>query len=846
MPNYKVKYRGEVHDIPWDGPGKPSKDELRLLISNQILEKDAPPKLDTTYKPAELPKPKDPFKNKYGQTVNEFELPEPYGYKTEKFLSTPLAPDFEQPETFVGGAANSLYKDFIQPLTTPRSIAQNVLTGQGVTKLVKGFQAEKAAEEAAILAKKTLNREKYAARKAAKQAAEQARLDKLAEPTPLVIPDTPLNFADEPIPRGASTYGITPRATDDPLLAHVPERFQPTTPTQQYFENMLPSVMRERIKRAQELGEGFVDELPSDVPQRFDIPERSSSREVRGIRFQSQDAVANDIQRKAREVANRPGMPPEIGTAINEVGDDIHNVSDNPAASMMARNLTEARAAAQKAKASKNLKYSIKGLTESGDTELKKMGPVGQKIWRIVADRDHAIRRESQAFRKTLEGTELADDVKVYEKVAEGIDKELKPQIDELIKQTPDPERTQFIIDNHYGKQVPDPGARYMKAFNDKVKSVQAITKLQTFAIKNAIGGNINTWLHSPTKQFVKSLGDAVTKSKAMGEFEDAAGATWNINKSMAEGMNDWSMNLYGGNWSENLNRKVAAWTGRGVARQIFDELKTNPTGMTSNFKRNKLEELLLEDADTILAQDKLTPRQELLAGGRHSEITQGLNIGRRMGTTWNNEYAQLPLIFRKYAFQQTKELKDAIKANPAILPKLFALSQISGEALGAIRAGTVGGVKGAIRGDIGKGVEEEFKGRTEYIGRYLKNIPIVGPAISENQVVNRVVGNVMEGWGLGLAADLMEGMAGGPGSFAKTLLGPALSQGADIIGAIGSFSGSQLGREALRALPIPYVGGAGIQRGLLPTPWQRKEAEKDDLHGIRKNRETRKGREAR
>lgn len=54
-----------------------------------------------------------------------------YGPKTEKALSTPLAPDLKQPDTYAGGFAQSLYKDFVQPLTTPRNLLQTAVAGVG-------------------------------------------------------------------------------------------------------------------------------------------------------------------------------------------------------------------------------------------------------------------------------------------------------------------------------------------------------------------------------------------------------------------------------------------------------------------------------------------------------------------------------------------------------------------------------------------------------------------------------------------------------------------------------------------------------------------------------------------
>jgi len=55
--------------------------------------------------------------------------PHPYwGANTEKFLTTPLLGSNKEPEDYWGGFRRSLYKDYIEPLTTPRSLLQLAVT----------------------------------------------------------------------------------------------------------------------------------------------------------------------------------------------------------------------------------------------------------------------------------------------------------------------------------------------------------------------------------------------------------------------------------------------------------------------------------------------------------------------------------------------------------------------------------------------------------------------------------------------------------------------------------------------------------------------------------------------
>ena len=254
MPTYKVRYKGEIHEIDWSGKSKPSKDELRLAISNDILKKEAPEPLSNKLPVAPIPDPTT-FEDK----TDEFGLPKMYGPKTEKFLSTPLLPDpAHEPDTYAGGYAKSLYKDFVQPLSTPRSLAQTALIG--------------------------------AAGKFAPKPVKPPVIPEI-EPPPSVlhIPERTPETANLPIKAGSNTYGITPKPSSDPLLAHVPERYHPTPPTQQYFENMLPSRIREQVKGIPNLE---APPIPGNIPPSPMI----NPNEVQGFATRgSQPSIANEM-----------------------------------------------------------------------------------------------------------------------------------------------------------------------------------------------------------------------------------------------------------------------------------------------------------------------------------------------------------------------------------------------------------------------------------------------------------------------------------------------------------------------------------------------------------------------
>ena len=79
---------------------------------------------------------------------------------------------------------------------------------------------------------------------------------------------------------------------------------------------------------------------------------------------------------------------------------------------------------------------------------------------------------------------------------------------------------------------------------------------------------------------------------------------------------------VLGWNKSENFLRNWSGNAGKAEVESLFQKLKKNPQDKTA---RARLDDLLLEDVDKVIAQDKLTPEQQNIAGYRMAELTQGL-----------------------------------------------------------------------------------------------------------------------------------------------------------------------------------------------------------------------------
>lgn len=397
--------------------------------------------------------------------------------------------------------------------------------------------------------------------------------------------------------------------------------------------------------------------------------------------------------------------------------------------------------------------------------------------------------------------------------------------ISKLIEQTPNPQYTRDLVKIAIGREEKGRFGKQLESVNRAAAGLSSAMFLSLFHISNTanlLSIPLQAGMKNFSKSLLRTLVTARGDSKAMAT---ESGALYNITRGILEAQQSNKVSkVFGITSSENLNRTVAAGAGRAAARDLFETLKA---GKLNPKNAKFLEDLVLDNPEKLLKQTELTEQQLRFAGGRMAELTQGLGEARKVPVYWSSPYWQLPLIFKKYAFQQTGIIKDAIKRDPVrTIPMLLVGSQIMGELVGSTKAAVIGGVKAIASGDA-SALPEKIERRGEYLGEYLPDTERFGIS---NRLTQRVVDNIMQSWALGLFADLFFLSTSDARGMAYDLMGPALGTaltGAEAARKAIGGEPAMLGRETLRR--IPFVG-RGIQEAILPTRYQQNLDKKREL----------------
>lgn len=332
------------------------------------------------------------------------------------------------------------------------------------------------------------------------------------------------------------------------------------------------------------------------------------------------------------------------------------------------------------------------------------------------------------------------------------------------------------------------------------VSNVMAWANLSNFMLGN-FNQNAMTPLRSTTKGFLSSVKNLFTKEGKKDALDSGALQTLAGEILLEEGKSSKLTKVYGMDASERLNRSISSGAGRFTAGHLFDRLKKNPKNSRA---RAQIEDLLLEDADSIIKQDKLTDEQLNRAGGRMSEITQGRAQPLDLPYQWSSSpYMQLILLFKKYAFRQTRMIADAIKANPARnIPAALILFQVMGELTGDAKSIISGGSEALLTGeDPGEKIQERIETRGDWIG-------------SGSPVLDRLIANYSQSWFLGILGDILE-----KGSKKEAILefagGPVLSQGAELAEGLAQASkGKPKPLAKTLGSKVPVIG-SGVRRAI-------------------------------
>jgi len=264
-----------------------------------------------------------------------------------------------------------------------------------------------------------------------------------------------------------------------------------------------------------------------------------------------------------------------------------------------------------------------------------------------------------------------------------------KAQLDQIGKEF-GPEarvKAEQILERYLDKDMPTFDATLMGDAAKGMTRFEAITKLGMSTVGNMLGGTAmvgsRTRLTNMAKAFAESVtADGRNAAEEMGVlgslFRDSA-------KDVGYGSD--VSKIYGIAGTEKHLRTFAGLAGKHEAQTLFKEVKAG--GFRAENKMKQLQDLILEpDMNKVLQQTELSPSQIDRAGSRMTDLTQGRADSMNLPRAWSHPNPMVNVLtqFKKYAFIHSRNLKDAMKRNPAMIPRLAGLMVGAGEGVAALR----------------------------------------------------------------------------------------------------------------------------------------------------------------
>lgn len=389
--------------------------------------------------------------------------------------------------------------------------------------------------------------------------------------------------------------------------------------------------------------------------------------------------------------------------------------------------------------------------------------------------------------------------------------------ISQLIERAPNRTQALDIVRTHLrgGMDKNNLFYRGMKAINNFSAKVQAFTKLGKFPISN-LNNQMQTILHGNLTDFANGLKDSIMGNESIRQLAREYGtvSVGDIPVSILSEAGRGQIPITGPlvKWADDWSRLVATGAGKGVAQTLFKAAKAGNQKALMQLKNL----LLKDDVGDILQQNELHPEDLKFATHRFVELAQQLDSKMKLPPAWVNEpLLQIPLIFKKFAYQGTKSVKDAIMMDPARnIPMFLVAAPMFGELTGDLKSVVTGVLRGAPMPDdmIGH-IVHQLQNRGDYMNKYKPGFMKTGDE-DIDWLVNRLAADYISSWGFGLVADMFQGAMGDKGSLLGTLAGPAVEQGTNILQDIAKGDFKELGREGLRSIPII---GPEMQQRFLP-----------------------------
>ena len=608
---------------------------------------------------------------------------------------------------------------------------------------------------------------------------------------------------------------------ENPLLVDNPE--YPNKPV----EPIIPEV--------ETVNEGrFPGKKPEDMPggkHRFNLTgtDRKLVEFIKGkdpdIAKAAAQTAADLAAAKKTEQAKKAGK--EIYTSGWKLLDDL-----GPKGKALSREVQRVRADANVASGTVNDKYRAitDGVSDSdfahamdvargdGSVKLKdpKLEPVVQGIRRAFQEVDRIAKRSGmETLDKEGKSLVTTENIKtpqgfheyIHEMVSSAYTAErfgpnamgdAASRLRMMIDATENPQQARRIMNKQFGKEKVDPD---QAALANKLGGFEAATKLTLHVINN-FGGAPAIGMRSSLGNFGKALGQTMKGVSA----EDTGAINSTMRAALAESSDSpWMQSVAkrsGWNWSEKFLRNWAGNAGKLDSERLFAQLKRDPKNPTA---RQKLDDLLLEDVDSVMKQDALTDAQKKRAGYRMAELSQGLVDGADLPPIWSDSpLYRVPLMFKRYAFDTSRNLKNLWASNKtpkdkaAMLAKFVTLYGATGELLGDTTTGIRAGISGndplqAIK-DRGK-PDESPNDLQKSLRKFYKGANI------DEQLVNRLLEDIGGSYALGLVGQLAGDASDPLGQrLVSTIAGPAVGDVAGVAGGVASSVMNQDWRPAVRA----------------------------------------------
>jgi hypothetical protein len=421
-----------------------------------------------------------------------------------------------------------------------------------------------------------------------------------------------------------------------------------------------------------------------------------------------------------------------------------------------------------------------------------------------------------------------------------------KSPISMLISRSEDPERARELMTRILRGDATS--TETQKNVASAVRKYATASQLSLASISN-FGGTLPVLVRSTTSDAINGVGRAFQKELPDMKFMENTNLFRKFSGGFAETINDNNRmyKVFGIEGSQNWLNRYAGAVGNSYAQTLFETLKRNPGDAKATAQ---LQDLVLDNADTVLKQDALTDKQLERAMVRMAEVTQGITENRKLPYFWNKEgLATIPQIFMRTSFQTTKAMKDAIKMDPVrAIPKLLGGGLLIGEVIGDVKEGAktaaqvgmnslqqMAGVKtedknlvDEYKKNIGLSKDDDTQDRFSFTRKYLTEID---PELAKNDLVVRALGNLEQSFALGMPADILRALSDSldqKGGDQRNRLSEAAklfwawdegNQLTDVVadGLAGNFR--NVSREALKR--VPFVG-RGAAREVQTTAQQK------------------------